>query len=106
VVDNAPGDQDCEALVAAHGARYVREDRQGLDVARAAGARAARGDVVAFTDDDVIVPARWLANVARLFADARLGLLVGPVYPAELRTVWQYRHERFAPLSRGMNLRV
>src|ERR671938_1118349 len=47
IVDNDPDDLDCQDLVEAVGARYVREDRRGLDNARAAGLAAARGDLVA-----------------------------------------------------------
>ena len=38
------------------------------------------GPVVACTDDDVVVPRDWLANIARAFAaDPQLGLLYGQV---------------------------
>src|ERR1700690_2126482 len=40
--------------------RYLFESRQGLSNARNAGVREARGDVVAFTDDDVTVEKTWL----------------------------------------------
>ena len=44
VVDNDPGEHECRAEVLAAGARYVREERRGLDNARNAGIRASRGD--------------------------------------------------------------
>jgi glucosyl-dolichyl phosphate glucuronosyltransferase len=44
--------------------RYVFELRQGLSNARNAGIRAAQGEVIAFTDDDVAVEPTWLANLA------------------------------------------
>lgn len=40
--------------------RYVFEGRQGLSFARNAGIRKSRGDVVAFTDDDVTIGPDWL----------------------------------------------
>jgi glycosyltransferase involved in cell wall biosynthesis len=43
--------------------RYLFESRQGLSNARNAGVREARGDVVAFTDDDVTVEPAWLQNL-------------------------------------------
>jgi glycosyltransferase involved in cell wall biosynthesis len=43
--------------------RYVFEPRQGLSNARNAGVREARGDVLAFVDDDVTVEPAWLRNL-------------------------------------------
>ena len=40
--------------------RYLFEPQQGLSSARNAGIREARGDVLAFLDDDVMVEAEWL----------------------------------------------
>ncbi len=43
--------------------RYLLEPRQGLSNARNAGIREARGDVLAFVDDDVTVGPEWLLNL-------------------------------------------
>jgi glucosyl-dolichyl phosphate glucuronosyltransferase len=45
--------------------RYVLESRQGLSHARNAGIRGARGRVLAFMDDDVIVDPGWLWNLTQ-----------------------------------------
>ncbi len=54
--------------------RYLFEPRQGLSHARNAGIREARGDVLAFTDDDVILEATWLRNLTSTLQD---GVWVG-----------------------------
>ena len=41
----------------------------------------ARGDVLALTDDDVLVSHDWIATIRHLFADASLGLVAGRVDP-------------------------
>ena len=43
--------------------RYVFEPRQGLSYARNAGIQNARGEILAFTDDDVTVEPTWLQNL-------------------------------------------
>jgi len=41
-------------------ARYVREDRPGLDIARNRALRESRSEIVAFTDDDAVAEPDWL----------------------------------------------
>jgi glycosyltransferase involved in cell wall biosynthesis len=48
-------------------ARYTFEGKQGLSHARNAGVAEAKGDIIAFTDDDVIVDSQWLASLKRAF---------------------------------------
>lgn len=43
--------------------RYLFEPRQGLSQARNAGIEAARGDILAFTDDDVTFEPGWLQSL-------------------------------------------
>jgi glycosyltransferase involved in cell wall biosynthesis len=103
VVDNDPGDQDCEAIVAEAGFRYVREDRRGLDNARNTGVRHATGDLVIFTDDDCVPWPTWLRSLPATFADPLVGAASGPAFPYKLDTPSRVRMERQAPLSRGLN---
>jgi len=68
VVDNASRDGTADAVRRfSEGApvpvRYVYEPRQGLSEARNRGIREARGGILAFTDDDVIPAADWVAQI-------------------------------------------
>lgn len=47
--------------------RYIFEGRQGKSHALNAGLREARGEVIAFTDDDVLVDADWLTGLLAVF---------------------------------------
>jgi glycosyltransferase involved in cell wall biosynthesis len=78
VVDNNSTDGTAAVVQAritrgARRLRYVFEPRQGLPFGRNAGILAARAPLVAFTDDDVHVDARWVETVKRTF-DAHPGV--------------------------------
>jgi GT2 family glycosyltransferase len=73
VVDNAPSTRETLAVVRQRSGvdarvRYVRELRPGLSCARNRGLGESRGELVAFTDDDVVVDPGWLDGVVRGFA--------------------------------------
>jgi len=51
--------------------RYVFEPKQGIAHGRNAGIAAARGDIIAFTDDDVEVTPNWIATIKRAFDENR-----------------------------------
>jgi glycosyltransferase involved in cell wall biosynthesis len=62
--------------------RYVFERRQGLGYARNAGIHQARGEVIAFTDDDIVVDKFWLRRILEQFeSDSTLAFLAGRVEP-------------------------
>ena len=105
VVDNDPGALDSRAVVEAAGAVYVREDRRGLDHARTAGLRAAGCDLVAFTDDDCMPAASWLAQLDELFASPSVAAVTGPAFAWELESPAQLRFELEGGFSRGLHRR-
>jgi glycosyltransferase involved in cell wall biosynthesis len=103
VVDSAPRTEDTARVVeelADARVRLVREPRGGLSRARNLGVSQARGDVIAFTDDDVRVDRTWLWGLLRGFARApHVGCVTGAVHAAELETPAQLYFERKAGWS-------
>ena len=64
--------------------RYLFEPQQGLSFARNAGIANARGEVLAFVDDDVTVEPTWLQNLtAELLNDGKWAGAGGRTLPAQ-----------------------
>jgi GT2 family glycosyltransferase len=104
VVDNRPDatpdadrrpDPLSERLRAYPGVTVVAERRPGISAARNRGLCHARGEIVAFTDDDALVDVGWLAAIGHRFAvEPRTDAVTGLVLPAELDTPAQVWFER------------
>lgn len=102
VVDNAPGRGGTRRLLEGiedPRVRIVEEPLPGLSHARNRGVLHARGQVIAFTDDDAVTDAGWLPEMLDVLASdpgGEVGGVTGIALPAELR----HRSQRFFE-SRG-----
>lgn len=106
IVDNAPSDTSTAELVAGYPVRYVREDRVGLNWARSCGANAATGEIVIYTDDDVVVEHDWVSALLEPFSNPRVAAATGLTMPLELETPSQVMFEAYSGFSRGFKRRV
>lgn len=104
VVDNAPSSETTEQLVRTTypDVRYVREPRPGLDWARNRAIVEARGEIIAYTDDDVVVDPGWVRALASVFAEnPKVMAVTGLVVPYELETEAQLYFEWHGGFGRG-----
>jgi glucosyl-dolichyl phosphate glucuronosyltransferase len=90
VVDNNSKDNTPEVIqeftkTARFTVRYVFEGRQGRSAALNAGIAAAKGEIVAFTDDDVLLHPEWLLNLKRAFDEFDCAGVGGRIVP-----VWHH----------------
>lgn len=108
VVDNAPNDASTRDLVLRfERIRYVCEPRPGLDWARNRAISEARGEIIAFTDDDVSVDPSWGSRIASAFAEEPHAMCVtGLVVPDELDTRAQILFEQYGGFGRGFTRQV
>jgi hypothetical protein len=110
VVDNRPATGEAWRTVSALAAedprlRYVPEPRVGLSVARNRGVSETDAELVAFTDDDVVVDPSWVDWLLDPFAEPGVAATCGMVLPLELETEAQKRFEQYGGFSKGVERR-
>jgi len=93
VVDNAPSDDATVRLCADLPVRYVCEPLPGISRARNRGIAEARGEILAYVDDDTIPEGGWLAAVLAAFQDEVVMVVTGRVEAAELKSEAQRHFE-------------
>ncbi len=84
VVDNNSSDRTREVMdefMARNGRSFTYrfEGRQGLSVARNTGIRAAHGQILAFTDDDVTVHPEWVESLWNCFRETGARMVGGKI---------------------------
>jgi len=57
--------------------RIIEEKEKGRGHARAAGFKAAKGDIILSTDADAIVPSTWIEDMAQAFEDPTVAAVTG-----------------------------
>jgi len=87
VVDNNSTDHTREAIEdfareAGFPVRYRWEGTQGRSAALNCGIAAAGGDIIAFTDDDVVLHGNWLSSLKRTFNHFDCAAVAGRVIPS------------------------
>lgn len=104
VVDNAPADDATRELVTGRypRVRYAREPAQGLDFARNRALVTARGDVVAFLDDDAVAAEGWARALLAVFeADPAVAICTGRVEALGVGSEGERAFEANGGFSRG-----
>jgi len=106
VIDNNSRDHTREVIAAFAGAtpapRHVLETKQGLDHARNRALAEARGEIIVFADDDILVESDWLRQLtAPLLADwaHKIGAVGGEVVPVFPEGLPPWVAEWHAPLA-------
>jgi GT2 family glycosyltransferase len=62
---------------------YIRTTRTGISVGRNLGTRAARGRIIAMTDDDCEPSSTWVSSIAEAFAsEQKIGMVFGSILAA------------------------
>jgi glycosyltransferase involved in cell wall biosynthesis len=82
VIDGGSTDRTCEIARKYADMVFIQTSKK-VGGARNDGVMASKGDIIASTDADCILPPDWLARIRNEFADPAVVQVYGPVYPIE-----------------------
>lgn len=78
--------------------RLFEQENNGPASARNRGIKNSSGDIIFFTDSDVVVPVDWIKGMVHYFGDKKLGAVGGGITPYSMNTLSekfeQHRRER------------
>src|SRR5215470_11241103 len=99
VVDNNSTDATAATVfrhIDRHGprVRYIFEGQQGRSAALNAGIAASKGEIIAFTDDDIILDPDWLSQIYRAFDDRSVSAVAGRILP-----LWNHQKPRWLEMD-------
>ena len=80
VVDDGSNDESAR-IAERHGARVISTENRGLSAARNTGMETARGDIVAYIDDDAWPEPDWLTHLVHILRSTGSGAAGGPNIP-------------------------
>lgn len=104
VVDNRPQtDTAFQVVKDFPEVRLIREERTGSSYARNAGVAAARGEIIAMTDDDMRVAPDWLQRLVEPFMRADVLAVTGNTLAASLESAAERDFEKYGGFSRGFS---
>jgi glycosyltransferase involved in cell wall biosynthesis len=89
VVDGDSTDKTQE-IVKKYPVKLIVEKRKGLNVARNTGMRCGKGEIVAFTDSDCVVPSDWIRKIAENFKDPQVTCVGGSAKALDNDFISQY----------------
>lgn len=87
VVDNGSGD-DTRELAASLGATVLLNRRRGAAASRNLGAKAAKGEYLAFVDADCLLDPLWLSTLSAHLSSSTTAAAAAPAVPVEQGMTW------------------
>lgn len=103
VVDNASTDETPKIVKKYKDVRLFKETKIGVSYARSTGFEHAKGDVIASTDADTIVPTNWLTLISEDLKDSSISGLVGAYELCNTNTFSKKFVQKMIPIFRAID---
>jgi cellulose synthase/poly-beta-1,6-N-acetylglucosamine synthase-like glycosyltransferase len=102
VVLNGPENPTFASAMSRFQVRLLNEPRRGVSFARNHAVARARGDILVFVDDDVLIAPNWLEEIVKGFEDPSVCCVTGRVIPAGQLSLTAERHARYYSSERAL----
>jgi glycosyltransferase involved in cell wall biosynthesis len=89
VVDGNSTDKTQE-IVKKYPVKLIVEEKKGLNRARNTGIKSSKGDIIAFTDSDCVVPPNWITKIVENFKDPEVSCVGGSAKALDTDFISQY----------------
>jgi len=103
VVLNGPEDTAITEAVSQFPVRLLNEPRRGVSIARNHAVPRAKGDILIFVDDDVLIGPDWLEEMVKGFQDPDVCCVTGRVIPAGPLSITAERSGRYYKSKRALS---
>ena len=103
VVLNGSDDATLTQDISRFPVRLLNEPRRGVCIARNHAISRAKGDILIFVDDDVLICPHWLEEIVKGFADSNVCCVTGRVIPAGLLSLTVERSDRYYTSQRALS---
>lgn len=105
VVDNNSTDKTAD-IAKGFGARVIKEQKQGYVYALSKGMNEAKGEIVAVTDSDTIVPKNWLETINKAFENSAVVAVTGIAQVETKNTIMNTLYEKLYELFLRFNFLI
>jgi glycosyltransferase involved in cell wall biosynthesis len=102
VVLNGPENPAFARAVSRFPVTLLNEPRRGVSFARNHAVARARGDILVFVDDDVLIAPNWLKEIVKGFEDPAVCCVTGRVIPAGTLSLTAERYARYYSSKRAL----
>lgn len=103
VVLNGPRDPSFAQEVSRFPLRLLNEPRAGVSIARNHAVPYAKGEILVFVDDDILIGPDWLEEIVKGFADPRVACVTGRVIPAGPLCLASEKAQRYYRSERALS---
>jgi glycosyltransferase involved in cell wall biosynthesis len=102
VVINGPKGSALVEAIAQFPVRLLNEPKRGVSIARNHAVSQAKGDILIFVDDDILVSPGWLEEIVKGFQDPQVCCVTGRVIPAGPLSLTRERSNRYYTSERAL----
>ena len=95
IIVNGPSTDNTASILKNYPFKTVQQiKKSGLSAARNLGIKEAKGDIIAFIDDDGVADKNWIKNLVKRYKDETIGGVGGIIYKAGTNDVWEAKDNR------------